>query len=503
MYQAAADATQVVLALMASLVTGTAFQTPIGFRKDGTPIWPMAGGDGTVITAEQIGKQAAETFGRLQALVPELQAAKDTDTARYDALKAETDALATEVGALKAAQADAQRAEDLEERLARIEAIGKEIAAGTRTASKAALIGGNGFSDMPEADGFLVTLMTAQNPRAPIEVRQQAEQALKAMGSVWMDVPAESHGALKATTGSTDANGGYLAPRAVVRDFTTVGVAVNAYRSLMQVVTGINSNTIDIPHIGLAPSRATVISRGSTKTNVDVSMANYSATFYTIAVIHDAANQWLRQTAGQGERLIRTRLAQAVGLGEAYYILNGSGTSEPKGLLTSLGASGTWVTSHTAANNTIAGNAATAIAKASGAIANRNRTPSGVVMNAGDFWTFMAQGDDAAGFYIAPMAGASSVNAVGSFENGGGPVMRVWGLPVYSDTNMPADSLVVGAWGECELYIGPDLRIDTSSEAGTRWDQNLTGFRAEEDMAFNADPYVNAGYFQRIVDAVA
>lgn len=453
-------------------------------------------------TAAEFQAQAEETFGKLQALVPELQAAKETDTARYDALKAETDSLAEAVGALKAQQAAAQREEDLEQRLARIEAIGKEIASGTRSASKAAVIGGNGMGE-PDADNFLITLMTAQNPRAPIEVRQQAEQALKAMGSMWLDVPSESKGSLKATTGATDANGGYLAPRAVVRDFTTVGVATNAYRSLMSVVTGINSNTVDIPHVGLAPSRATVISRGSTKTNVDVSMSNYSATFYTIAVIHDAANQWLRQTGGQGERLIRTRLAQAVGLGEAYYILNGSGTSEPKGLLTSLGSSGTWVTSHTAANNTIAGNAATAIAKASGAIANRNRTPDGVVMNAGDFWTFMAQGADAAGFYIAPNGGAATVNAVGSFENGGGPVMRIWGLPVFSDTNMPADSLVVGAWKECELYIGPDLRIDTSSEAGTRWDQNLTGFRAEEDMAFNADPYVNAGYFQRIVDAVA
>lgn len=499
-----ADATQVVLALMASLAMGTAFQTPIGYTKSGKPIYPIGGGDGTPVSAAELGKQATEVFGKLQALVPELQAAKDTDTARYDALKAETDSLASEVGALKAAQAEAQRAEDLEARLERIEALGREIASSSRPASKAALIGGNGASDPAEAaDRFLFHLAQAQNYRLPSEIRMASEQALKAMGSIWMDVPAESHGALKATTGATDPNGGYLAPRPFVAEFNTVGVATNAYRSLFTVVGGINSNQIDIPHIGLAPTRATVISRGSTKTNVDVSMAQYSATFYTLAVIQDAANQWLRQTSGQGERLIRKRLAQAVGLGEAYYVLNGSGTSEPKGLLTALGTSGTFVTSHTASNSTIAGNAATAIAKASGAIAGRNRTPDGVVMNASDFWTFMAQGADAAGFYIAPTGGAASVNAVGSFENGGGPVMRVWGLPVYSDTNMPADSLVVGAWKDCELYIGPDLRIDTSTEAGTRWDQNLTGFRAEEDMAFNADPYVVGGYFQRIIDAVA
>jgi HK97 family phage major capsid protein len=322
------------------------------------------------------------------------------------------------------------------------------------------------------------------------------------MGSVWMDVPSESRGSLKATTGATDANGGYLAPRNVVADFNTVGVATNPYRSLLTVVTGIQSNVIDIPHIGLAPSRATVIARGETKTNVDVSMSQYTATFYTLAQIHDAANQWLRQTGGQGERLIRQRLGQAIALGESYYILSGSGTSQPKGLLTSLGTSGTFVTSHTAANNTIAGNAATAIAKAAGVIANRSRIADGVVMNAGDFWTFMAQGADAAGFYIAPTGGAASVNAVGAFSNGA-PAMRIWGLPVYADANMPADSLVVGAWREAELYVGADYRVDTSSEAGDRWDKNLTGFRAEEDIAFNADPYVAAGMFQRIIDAVA
>jgi hypothetical protein len=39
-----------------------------------------------------------------------------------------------------------------------------------------------------------------------------------------------------------------------------------------------------------------------------------------------------------------------------------------------------------------------------------------------------------------------------------------------------------------------------STEAGDRWDKNLTGFRAEEDIAFNADPYVVSGFFQRILD---
>jgi hypothetical protein len=42
--------------------------------------------------------------------------------------------------------------------------------------------------------------------------------------------------------------------------------------------------------------------------------------------------------------------------------------------------------------------------------------------------------------------------------------------------------------------------VDVSTEAGDRWDKNLTGFRGEEEFAFNADPYVLAGRFQRITD---
>ena len=38
------------------------------------------------------------------------------------------------------------------------------------------------------------------------------------------------------------------------------------------------------------------------------------------------------------------------------------------------------------------------------------------------------------------------------------------------------------------MYIGSEFRIDVSSEAGNRFDQNVTGFRAEEEFGFNATP---------------
>ncbi len=49
-----------------------------------------------------------------------------------------------------------------------------------------------------------------------------------------------------------------------------------------------------------------------------------------------------------------------------------------------------------------------------------------------------------------------------------------------------------------EIYTGQEFRIDVSSEAGSRFDQNITGFRAEEDFAFNALPVIATGRAQKV-----
>lgn len=454
-------------------------------------------------TPEEIGKKADETFNELQALMGQIKETYSEERA------AKADELAEAVAELKQKQADAETAEAEKSRMAALEAKVNELALNQRSPSKAAAILGERAPELTSTDSFFLMLSMVNNPKTPSEVRGQAEKALLEMGSryVTQDEIAQKIAAAggtysKATLGSTDATGGYLAPRAVVAEMTAVQSANNPFRRLLTVVTGIAGPTVEVPHIGLAPTRAVVVARGETKTNASVSFANYSATFYTLAVIHDAANQWLRQTKGQGERILRERGAQAIASGEAYYVMQGSGSSEPKGILTSIGGSGTFVTTHSSPSvSTIAGNFATAIANAAGAIAGRNRTATGVVMNGSDFWTSIASGADAAGYYLAP-GGANTINVTGAFADGSA-AMSIWGLPVVVSNQMPTDSLVVGDFKSAELYIGEDLRIDSSSEAGDRWDKNLTGFRFEEDMAFNADPYVSAGFFQRIVNVMA
>jgi hypothetical protein len=43
------------------------------------------------------------------------------------------------------------------------------------------------------------------------------------------------------------------------------------------------------------------------------------------------------------------------------------------------------------------------------------------------------------------------------------------------------------------------MTIDVSNEAGSRWDQNITGFRCEEMFGFNAEPYVRTGMVQKVL----
>ena len=121
------------------------------------------------------------------------------------------------------------------------------------------------------------------------------------------------------------------------------------------------------------------------------------------------------------------------------------------------------------------------------------------MLNSGDYWTNIATGDDTGGFRVDPMAGGFGFNPNATGTTGAGP----WGLRLRHTPNMPTDSLVVGEFSRALFFRGQGYRVDVSSEAGDRWDKNLTGFRGEEEIAFDARPAVYTGHFQRITDILA
>lgn len=364
---------------------------------------------------------------------------------------------------------------------AELEELTATLKATTRP-SKAAYILGEARDDVAAADLFFHAVAMARS--RDYEEQRVGKAALEAMGSRWGD------SSQKAVLGDSGGAGGYLVPRNIVQEMTEVSVIASPIRQLFTTITGVtNTAAVELPLEGPAPVRAVIASRGSTKENSSFTTSNYSATFYTIARIIDVGNQLLTQSAGAAEKVTRSRLARAFSLGETYYTLSGSGTGEPMGVLTSIAASGGFTTAHTASDSTVAGSVRAAVAKAIEALAARGREADGVLMNPGDLAHAMVQGSDNGGFWVD--SGGGSVGLIG-----------LPGIRIFTSTAVTSKTAIAGEWKSANFYVGAEYRVDVSSEAGDRWDKNLTGFRAEEDIAFNADPYVAAGMFQRITGLI-
>jgi HK97 family phage major capsid protein len=425
-----------------------------------------------------------------EKIAEQMKEASASDESRYNELKAQLDGVVSDIKSQAAQEAATKREAETADRLKGLE----DALSNLRTPSKAHLVG-PGTTPAPDggADHFFATLATATNPRLTgydFEAMKDAKASLEAMGSTWNGVPSDS----KATVGDTDAAGGYLVPNPVVADINLQATAPRSVVDLFDIVNGIRGSSVDIPWEQEVIARAVIALPGATKENSNFIVNNYTATLYTLARIFDVGNQVLRHSQGAAERLVRSKLARAFALGEDYYALNGTGSSQPYGLLTALGTSGTYVTSHTASNSTVAGSGIAAVLKAAGALADRGAVPDGVVLNSGDFYTIAAQGADAAGFWRDPF---QTIAAIG--QDVGGP----GGLRWRHSPNVPTDTLVVGEFSSTQFFRGEGYRVDTSSEAGDRWDKNLTGFRGEEEIAFDARPAVYSGKFQRITDARA
>lgn len=56
---------------------------------------------------------------------------------------------------------------------------------------------------------------------------------------------------------------------------------------------------------------------------------------------------------------------------------------------------------------------------------------------------------------------------------GGPPRQTLWGIPVFRCADLPTATGLVGNFAAMDLYLGNEFRIDVSSEAGTRFDQNI------------------------------
>jgi len=436
-------------------------------------------------TIERPSDDIAALLGRAGELKAQLEENK-LDREGLQDVRNQFDAIRTDISDLQKVENDRQADTERKAILSELQGLRSTVGQ-MRTPSKADLILGN-RGQAPADEHFFAALAMARSRDTEIQAAGKAR--LDDMGSAFADVPFES----KATVGGTDAAGGFLIPNNVVADINIQAQPMRSVVDLFTVIDGVRGSGVDIPWEDSGDTRAVIAAAGATKENQDFIVGNYTATLYTLARIFDVGNQLLRQSEGAAEKLVRSKLARAFALGEDYYAIQGSGSSEPYGLLTALGTGGTYVTTHTPSASTVAGNWATAVAKLAGVVAQRGAIPDAVVMNSGDYWTSLTAGDPAGpGFFVDSMGGGFNVNAAAAGQTGAGP----WGLRLRHSPNMPSDSAVVGEFSAAVFFRGEGYRVDVSSEAGDRWDKNLTGFRGEEEIAFDARPSVYTGRFQR------
>jgi len=503
---------------------------PIGMTPKGTPIYPMAGGDGT-----------GDLNARLDTLIGELKrvgdarsesnpAAKAADGGRYaSALDASAELAAklteaeTQLAALKAGDAAAARKAEIQEAV-------REAMHSSRTPSIAAALAGgaaggatNGSRFKPGA-GFAgkasPVLDAAFRDYQPGEVlhaimgfkgqlsdgididQLNASKAkLEELGMLWMSVPDAS----KATLGTTGATGGYVLPNNLVDTVLKPATQRAVLQNLVTVINGVSVRGVDQPYRLGAPSRMTFQDWGATKENVNETYGTYAAVLGTIARVYDIAKQYARFSAGAAEADVMDELTKAAILAENYYMIAGAGGGTPGvgdptvGVYTSLDATPAFLgyksaKTGAASNSTVAGSAASAFAELFGILAGRNREPSAVLVDSTTYWTMIAQGSDAAGFWVSPTGGPTGFTRT---ESGG---LAFWGVPIYYDTNLTANAAskiaIAAEWSAFKLYRGMEFRIDSSDVAGDRWDKNLIGFRGEEEIGFNAETPVHVGAAQ-------
>ena len=299
---------------------------------------------------------------------------------------------------------------------------------------------------------------------------------------------------VKAVLGTSDATGAAITPNNFVADLVDQLSLENPYRTVFDVVN-VNAGSVDIPYVTTAVTAALLQGAyGSNKDIRDFSFGQATATLYTIAQIADIGNQLLRQSNGAAERVARRRLAASIGMTEATYITNGSGSSQPLGFFPALAAYGDVA----AFKTTLSSEPRLAtMARGIAAMESRGVSRSNLVfaMSPTDYWEAAAEGlgtSYAGGWAVEPAAGPAS----------GEPITRAWGVRLLSDPNWPAAKVGTGLLidaTEVTIFTGQGFRIDVSSEAGNRFDQNVTGFRGEEEFGFNAEPYVRTGRVQQII----
>lgn len=527
-YQGNVDGMLIMLHLAALGITPST-GGPIGFTKSGRPIYAIQGADdaGLEQKMDDLTTAIRDLGTRMQ---DSAASGRAPDGGRYAAAADGAKATADMMAELESFRAEKKAKEESVARKAEIDAAVTEAIAKMRGTgqSKAASIGdgsapqrksiaqqavkahplmiaayGEGY-ESGEALNAMAAFKGMLTDGIDLEVINEGKAKLQELGLIWAGPADKATG--KATLGTTGATGGYVLPNNLVDELVKPKTQRAIYAQLVRVITGVSVRGVDQPYRLGAPSRMQYANWGATKDNRNEDYGSYTANLVTFAAIYDYAKQYVRFSSGAAERDAMDELAKAAALAENYEVIAGPGSGTVGsgdaclGIYTSLNATPSFIgykaaKTGAASNSTVAGSFASAIAEVMGILAGRNRETQAVVVDHTTYFTALAQGSDAAGFWADPAGGP-----VKGFGRNDAGQLTFWGTPILYDTNLGTNAttkiLIAGEWDAAKLYRGMEFRIDTSDSAGDRWDKNLVGFRGEMELGFNAETPVHVGAFQ-------
>lgn len=233
----------------------------------------------TTSTAKAIGDAAK----RLDDIAIDMKAARETDTARFDALHAESEKQAAVLTTLQAKAQEEARTAQLDEAI-KASAEFRTFADTYRSPSLASRITRHAAQGY-EKGSFLHGVFQAAGRDA--DHQREGKAILAELAARSDDAKAFTHAEAwgKATLGTSDAIGGWIIPNAIVDEFITPATVNNIYRTICTVVPGVTAFAVDIPFRLAARTAATVVAFGQTKENSNLVYNGYTATMYTIARI--------------------------------------------------------------------------------------------------------------------------------------------------------------------------------------------------------------------------
>lgn len=300
----------------------------------------------------------------------------------------------------------------------------------------------------------------------------------------------EAEEAVKAVLGTSAATGQAIVPNNWVANIVEWAAGENVYRNIIPFTNVGALAGVDIPYdrdeITAALQQGAY---GSNKDVRDFGFGEATATMYTIAQIADISNQLLRQSGGAAEAHAKRRLGKSLGIAEAKYITAGTGSGQPTGIFQA-------ITDYFAGAFSTALNSeprAATIGRAIGVLESRGRRARAIVMGPTDYWELAVEG------LGTSYGGGWAVDPTGGPQ--GDPASTLWGVPVHRDPHWPSAQsgvALVMDTSSMEVFTDGEYRLDVSSEAGSRYDQNLTGFRLETQFAANFTGAWRTGAIQKV-----